>query len=105
MTWGTAVPITPYSGDIYVPLTENFPFLPVIPLTDSLLRPIRELTCEIVKKVIPGHVTDGVQCQCLQKSFPAALWGDNQPFTTFYLDFHMELVSGTLSICLGNHNS
>lgn len=37
MVWSTAVSInTSYTVDIYVPLMENFPFLPVVPLTSSL---------------------------------------------------------------------
>lgn len=37
MVWSTAVSInTSYTVDIYVPLTENFPFLPVVPLTSPL---------------------------------------------------------------------
>lgn len=35
--WSTPVSInTSYTVDIYVPLMENFPFLPVVPLTSSL---------------------------------------------------------------------
>lgn len=37
MVWSTPVSInTSYTVDIYVPLMENFPFLPVVPLTSSL---------------------------------------------------------------------
>lgn len=59
------------TADIYVPLMENFPFLPVVPLTSSLcLAPLENSTVKF-SELMPVPVTGGVKCLYLPvRAFP-----------------------------------
>lgn len=62
MVWSTPVSInTSYTVDIYVPLMENFPFLPVVPLTSSLCSgPLENSTVKL-----PGSKCQALWLVCI----------------------------------------